>query len=133
LDRRWLTFAVLLVLLVGVSALVALLGPAGDEASTRLELRRATAANGFPELLVTVADEFNEPATTDGRATVGLVCRDRAGEVVLEARHEWPLLNDGDPPAPHVHQPAGKGELARIDRCRLTGTTVALRGRLAAG
>ena len=80
---------------------------------------------------MTVADELNEPAVTEGRGTVGLLCRDRAGAVVLEARHEWPLLNDGDPPAPHIHQPAGERELARIDRCPLTGTTVVLRGRLA--
>lgn len=133
MDRRWLTFAVLLVLLVGVSALIVLLGPGDQEPSTRLQLQRATAANGFPELLVTVADALNVPGTTEGRGTVGLICRDRAGEVVIQARHEWPLLNDGEPPAPHVHQPASRRELAAIDRCRLTGTTVALRGRLAAG
>jgi hypothetical protein len=130
MDRRWLTFLVLLVLLVGASGLIVLL-QGSDEADTTLQLQRATAVNGLPELLVTIADETNDPEIAGGREIVGFECRDGRGERVIQARHAWPLENDGDPPAPHIHQPVTERELARIRTCRVIGTEVALRGRLA--
>jgi len=49
---------------------------------------------------------------------------------VITARHAWPLESDGDPPAPHIHQPASPIELGKIERCEITGTKVELTGRL---
>lgn len=130
MDRRWLTFLVLLVLLAGASGLIVVLQGEEDGPAT-LQLQRATAVNGLPELLVTISDETNDPDGAGGRETVGFECRDPQGELVIQARHGWPLEKDGDPPAPHIHQPATDPELARIRTCRVIGTTVALRGRLA--
>lgn len=123
-------FLVLLALLAGASGLIVVL-QGSDDVDATLQLQRATAVNGLPELLVTIADETNDPDTAGGRATVGFECRDAGGELVIQARHGWPLENDGDPPAPHIHQPATERELARIAMCRVVGTEVALRGRLA--
>lgn len=129
MDRRWLTFLVLLALLVAGSGLIVLL-QGGDDGPATLQLQRATAVTGVPELLVTIADETNDPDAAGGRETVDFECRDARGEQVIQARHAWPLEKDGDPPAPHIHQPATEQELARVRTCRVIGTDVALRGRL---
>lgn len=131
MDRRWLTFLVLLVLLAGASGLIVLLQGSGG-GDPILQLQRATAVNGLPELLVTITDETNDPDAAGGRETVEFECRDEGGELVIQARHGWPLEKDGEPPAPHIHQPATEQELAQIRTCRVIGTEMALRGRLAA-
>jgi len=82
------------------------------------------------ELLVTVSDELNVPDTVDGASTVEMVCADDSGASVVQARHSWPLQRDGDPPAPHVHQPASAQELQTIDECELRGTQPLLSGKM---
>lgn len=128
MERKWLTFAVLAAGLVVVSLLVGLSADGGSTGPP-LQLARATAVDGRPELLVTVADDVNRES--NARApVVDLKCRDAQNAVVIRAQHEWPLESDGDPPAPHIHQPASQIELGKIDRCEITGTKVALTGRL---
>jgi hypothetical protein len=127
-DRKWLTFGVLAAGLVAVSLLVGL-SSGGGSTGPPLQLERATATDGRPELLVTVSDSVNVESNARG-PTVGLKCRDGKGAMVLDARHTWPLERDGEPPAPHIHQPASQIELSKIDRCQITGTRVELAGRL---
>ena len=128
MDRKWLTFAVLAAGLVAVSLLVGL-SSGGSSTGPPLQLERATATDGRPELLVTVSESVNVASNARG-STVDLKCRDGKGVMVLDARHTWPLEKDGDPPAPHIHQGASPIELSKIDRCEITGTKVELTGRL---
>ena len=128
MDRKWLTFGVLAAGLVAVSLVIGLTS-GGGSTGPPLQLERATGAAGRPELLVTVSDSVNIASNARG-STVDLRCRDGNGGMILNARHSWPLDRDGDPPAPHIHQPASQIELAKIDRCELTGTKVELSGRL---
>jgi len=130
LDRKWITFAVLLALLVAGSALVAVSSGGDDAGSGTITVEQAPTSDGGVELLVTVSDELNVPDTVDGAATVELVCVNDAGASVIQARHSWPLERDGDPPAPHVHQPASPQELQTIDECELRGTDPPLSGKL---
>ena len=130
MDRRWATFALLLALLAGGSALVAVLGGGTDDGGPALRLSRSTAPGGAAELLVAVPEMLNVPETAGGRGTVGLECSDGRGRTVLRARHVWPLARDGEPPAPHVHQPVSARELGSIAGCRLTGTDPRLQGYL---
>ena len=133
MDRKWATFALLLAMLAGVSALVALLGGGGEDGARTLTVTRSSGAGGVPELLVSVPDELNVPKTANGRRTVGLECEDGNGRTVLRARHTWPLARDGDPPAPHIHQAVSRFEIDSIARCRLTGTTPRFEGNLTLG
>jgi len=123
-----LTFGVLAAGLVVVSLLVGLSADGGSTGPP-LQLERAPGTDGRPELLVTVSDNVNVASNARG-STVDLKCRDGKGAMVLDARHTWPLEKDGDPPAPHIHQPASPIELGKIDRCEITGTKVELSGRL---
>lgn len=123
-----MTFGVLAAGLVVVSLLVGLSADGGSTGPP-LQLERAPGTDGRPELLVTVSDNVNVASNARG-STVDLKCRDGKGAMVLDARHTWPLEKDGDPPAPHIHQPASPIELGKIDRCEITGTKVELSGRL---
>jgi hypothetical protein len=127
-DRKWLTFAALAAGLVVVTLVVGLTS-GGGSSGPPLQLERSTATDGRPELLVTVSDSVNIASNARG-PTVDLRCRDGNGGVVLNARHTWPLAKDGNPPLPHLHQPASQIELGKIERCDLTGTKVELSGRL---
>ena len=129
MNRKWLTFAVLAAGLVAVSLVVGLTSGGGSSGGPPLQLERATAADGRPELLVTVSDSVNVASNALG-PTVDLKCVDGNAGTVIDARHAWPLESDGDPPAPHIHQPASQIELGKIDRCEVTGTKVELSGRL---
>ncbi len=128
MDRKWLTFAALAAGLVVISLLVGLTSD-GPGSGPPLQLERATATDGRPELLVTVADGVNRASNARG-PVVDFDCRDAQGEVVITAKHPWPLESDGSPPLPHIHQPASQIELGRIDRCEIRGTKVELTGRL---
>jgi len=86
-----------------------------------------------PELLVSVARKLNVADTAENGRTVGLTCRDGQGRRVISARVEWPFLEEPNYSLPHAHQPASSQELARIASCRLTGATVALKGRMRLG
>lgn len=119
MERKWLTFAVLAAGLVVVSLLVGLTADGGSTGPP-LQLQRSTAADGRPELLITVAEDVNRESNARG-PVVDLKCRDARGGVVIEAQHEWPLLSDGSPPLPHVHQPASQIELARSTAARSPG------------
>lgn len=123
-----MTFAVLAAGLVVVSLVVGLSADGGSTGPP-LQLERATATDGRPELLVTVSDSVNV-ASNASSSTVDLKCLDGSRDAVITARHAWPLESDGDPPAPHIHQPASPIELGKIDRCEITGTKVELTGRL---
>lgn len=126
---KWTTFAVLLALLGGGSLLIVLLG-GGDAEGRPIEVERAVAATGIQELLITVSDEANVPATTDGEELVDLICTDARGEMVVRGQHQWPLISDGEPPEPHIHQAASLQELDEIARCRIEGTDPLLQGRV---
>ena len=128
MDRKWLTFGVLAAGLVAVSLVIGLTS-GGGSTGPPLQLERATAAGGRPELLVTVSENVNT-ASSARTSTVDLKCRDGNGAMVLDSRHSWPLQSDGSPPLPHIHQPASQIELGKIDRCEITGTKVELTGRL---
>ncbi len=83
-----------------------------------------------PELLVSVDKDLNVADTAENGRTVGIVCTDAQGRRVIQARAEWPFLEEPGYPLPHAHQPASNQELTTIEECRLTGTTVALKGRM---
>jgi len=129
MDRKWVTFAVLLVLLLAGSALIVLLGSGGGDDGT-LKVEQAPTPEGGIEVLVTVPDDLNVLETTGGKPVVDLVCTDDAGGTVIRARQTWPLARDGDPPAPHAHQPASPDELKSIARCKLVGTKPELSAEL---
>ncbi len=121
MDPKWRTFAVLLILLVGATALILAAG-GSEDSNGSITVRQAQTPEGGVEVLVTVPDDVNVPATTNDRTAVDLVCVDDAGETVLRSRQAWPLLKDGTPPAAHAHQQASPAELKAISRCRLVGT-----------
>ena len=133
MDRKWVTFAVLLVLLLAGSILIALLGSVGgddDDDDGTLKVEQAPTPEGGIEVLVTVPDDLNVLETTSGKALVDLVCTDDAGGTVIRARQMWPLARDGDPPLPHAHQPASPDELKSIARCKIVGTEPELSAEL---
>jgi hypothetical protein len=97
----------------------------GDEPNLLVE--RATTRAGNPELIVYLGeDDLNTLRTTKGKRAVSLECLGRRGQVVLKARKRWPFINERGFDYPHVHQPAGVGQVHRVDRCRLRGTRVRL-------
>jgi len=130
--RKWAVFAVLLgVLGLGV-AVVALAGGSDDESDGgRLTVERSfVPGTRQPELLVSVQRKLNVPETAEDGRTVRLTCNDGDGRRVIQARTDWPFLEEPNYPLPHIHQPATTKEIARIDECIVTGTTVPLRGRM---
>lgn len=131
MDPKWRTFLVLLVLLVGASVLIVVAGGDSDgESSGSITVQQAPTSQGGAEVLVTVPDDLNVPATNGGNTLVDLVCTDDAGGTVLRSKQPWPFLKDGDPPAAHAHQPASPDELKSIARCELVGTEPELSGEL---
>ena len=131
-DRsKWAVFAVLLAVLGCGVAVVALAGGGEGGDGDRLTLERTVVpGTRQPELLVSVNRELNVADTAKDGRTVGLDCRDGDNRVVLNARVEWPFIEEPNYPLPHAHQPVSGGDLDRIATCRVTGTTVALRGRM---
>ena len=113
-------------------AVVALAGGGGDgDSGERLKVERSVVpGTRQPELLVSVDSELNVADTAKDGRTVGLDCRDGGNRRVLSARVEWPFLDEPNYPQPHTHQPASARDLSRIAFCRVTGTTVALKGRM---
>lgn len=132
-DRtKWTVFAVLLAVLGAAVAAVALEGGGEDDGGGgRLTVERSMVpGTRQPELLVSVDRELNVAKTAKDGDSVGLRCVDGQGRKVLGARLEWPFIEEPNYPLPHAHQPASSQDLARIDSCRVTGTTVRLKGRL---
>ncbi len=129
MDPKWRTFAVLLILVAGASALIVATS-GGDDSGGSLKVEQAPTPEGGVELLVTVPDRLNVLETTGGKGLVDLVCKDEAGETVIRARQTWPLLKDGDPPLPHAHQAASPAELKAIATCTIVGTEPELTGEL---
>lgn len=126
-----MTLGVLVGALAGGSLLVVLLGGGEEAGSTQaIEVSQDTTPDGVVEVLVTVPQELNVPATAKGAANVTFECVDGDGETVLRSQQSWPLLSDGDPPAPHVHQPASPEELQRLSKCRFPDTEPVLEGRV---
>jgi hypothetical protein len=132
-DRsKWAVLAVLLGMFVLVVVVVIVAGGSGSGGDGgRLVVERGfVPGTKQPELLVSVNRDLNVAETAANGRTVGIVCTDSAGRNVIQARTEWPLIEEQGYPLPHAHQPATNQELARIEECRITGATVALRGRL---
>jgi hypothetical protein len=119
---------VLLALLGAGVLVVVLAGGSGGEG--RLVLERFTPPEGGrTELLVSVPREINNPSVAR-RATVVLECTDAEGKRVLRTRQTWPFIEEEGYPLPHAHQPATEGQLRRIARCRVLGTSEKLEGEL---
>ena len=131
-DRsKWALFAALLAVLGGGVAVVALAGGGEDGDGGRLTVERSTVpGTQQPELLVSVDRKLNVADTATNGRTVGLLCSDGEGRRVIKAQVEWPFLEEPNYPLPHTHQPASDQEIARIAECRVTGTTVRLKGRM---
>jgi hypothetical protein len=133
-DRtKWTVFAVLLTVLAGGVAVVALAGGGGDDdgGGGRLTVERSVVpGTRQPELLVSVDKKLNVTDTAKDGRSVGLRCVDAQGSQVLSARVDWPFIDEPNYPLPHAHQPVSGQDLARIDSCRVTGTTVRLEGRM---
>lgn len=132
-DRtKWAVFAVLLAVLGGGVAVVALAGGGeNSDGGGRLTVERSVVpGTQQPELLVSVDRRLNVADTAKDGRTVGLECLDGQDRKVLSARVEWPFLDEPNYPLPHTHQPASSQDLARIAKCRVTGTTVRLEGRM---
>ena len=124
-------FAVLLAVLGGTVAVVALAGGDDDGADSRLTVERAfVPGTRQPELLVSVERKLNVPETANDGRSVRLTCSDGDGATVIRARVDWPFLEEPNYPLPHAHQPASAAEIARIAECRVTGTKVKLSGRM---
>jgi len=131
-DRsKWAVLAVLLGTFVLVVVVVMVAGGSGGGDSSRLVVERGfVPGTQQPELLVSVVGGPIVEETAENGRTVGIVCTDSAGRKVIQARTEWPLLEEQGYALPHAHQPATNQELLRISECRITGTTVALSGRM---
>ncbi len=130
MDRKWVTFVVLFFVLAGGSALIAIAGGSSGGDGGTLKVEQAQLPGGGVEILVTVPEDINVPDTTNGKTSVDLVCTDDGGDTVVRARQTWPLLRDGDPPAPHAHQPTTPAEIKSVARCRITGTKPELSAEL---
>lgn len=130
--KKWAVFAVLLAVLGGGVAVVALAGggEAGDGSGQLTVERSVVPGTQQPELLVSVDRKLNVADTAKDGRTVGLECLDGQDRKVLSARVEWPFIEEPNYPLPHTHQPTSSQDLARIASCRVTGTTVALEGRM---
>ena len=116
-----------------LGCLLALAGCGSDDGGAtdgQLKLDRYVAPpEGTLELLVSVPEEVNEPATAGGRATVGLECFDERDRRVVNSRHPWPFVKDGQGnDLPHAHEPIAGRRLEMVVRCRLTGTDPPLAG-----
>ena len=124
-------FAVLLgVLGLGV-AVVALAGGDDGGDGDRLTVERSfVPGTRQPEVLVSVQRKLNVAETAENGRTVRLICTDDDGRKVIEARSDWPFIEEPNYPLPHTHQPASPKEIARIAKCRVAGTTVELSGRM---
>ena len=114
---------------MGVVALAAAEVTTGEGGRLTVE-RSFVPGTRQPELLVSVQRKLNVAETADDGRTVGLICTDGDGRKVIQARADWPFLEEPNYPLPHTHQPASAEEIARIAECRVTGTTVALSGRM---
>ncbi len=130
--RAKLVTLVVLVAVLGIGSLLLVLLGGDEEAggAQNIIVEQATTPDGLVEVLVTVPDEINVPETANGQTTVRFECVDAQGEAVLGSQQQWPLLSDGDPPAPHVHQPASPEEIARLSECRFPETSPVLEGRV---
>lgn len=123
MTRELKAGAVLALLLVGVGAALALTrGGDGGGERARMVLERGVSPTGLDEVLVTVTGDAQ---VAPGATAVALACVDDRGRPVTTGRYPWPLQTDGEDPQPHIHQPASRQELGRIERCRL-GTRPAL-------
>ena len=130
MSREWAVFAAVAVMLLAGGGLAIALISGGDDPPLRMRVESVTGPMGQPELVVTVGDDANVPAVTGGARIVGLRCRDRAGETVMGGRHQWPFERDGVEGEAHIHQLATPQQMARIERCTLTGTKPRLEARL---
>jgi hypothetical protein len=129
--KKWAVFAVLLAVLGGAVAVVALAGGDDDGGDSRLTVERGfVPGTRQPELLVSVERKLNVPDTAHDGRSVRLTCTDSAGATVIQARVDWPFLEEPNYPLPHAHQPASAEEIAQIAQCRVTGTRVKLSGRM---
>ena len=128
------TLGVLLAVLGAGSALVVLLGDGGgSNGEALLKVEQAVTPDGGVEILVTVPTDINVAETARGQTTVIFECLDSGGQVVIRSRQGWPLVSDGNPPAPHVHQPATPEEVSGLSTCRFRDTDPKLEGRVGLG
>lgn len=132
MKRKLITLGALVAVLGLGSLLLVLLGGDGDGGggAQAIVVEQYTTPDGAVEVLATVTDEINVPETAGGAQTASFECLDGEGEVVVRSQQPWPLQSDGDPPAPHVHQPVSPQELRRLAKCRFPDTEPRLEGRV---
>ncbi len=108
----------MLAVLAGGIAVVALAGggdDGGDGGALTVE-RSFVPGTRQPELLVSVKRELNVADTAENGRTVGLECRDSAKRLVINARVEWPFIEEpGYPLAAHPPARNRQGALEHRD------------------
>jgi len=113
-----------------VVLVLALAGGGSGGGGDRLVLERSVGRAGLMEIVASVPEALNKPRVARGKRSVGLECKDGTGQVILRGRHQWPFIYEEGYPLPHTHQAASEGELERISRCRVIGTTEKVEGEL---
>lgn len=131
--RAKLVTLVVLATVLGIGSLLLLL-PGDDDGepgrAQSIAVEQVTTPQGTVELLVTISEELNVPATAAGAQSARLECLDAAGDVVLSSQQPWPLMIEESFPVPHLHQPASPEELSRLSECRFPETEPPLEGRV---
>jgi hypothetical protein len=130
--RTVLTVVVVL-LVVGAPLAVLLASGGGDEPDAKatgpeLRLERSTA---FPELIVYVESEANEPARAGGARSVTLRCVDADGRLVAAQDEAWPFADtDSGTLDAHAHMTLEPELIDQVRSCRLVGTEPLVEGAL---
>ena len=111
--------------------MVALAGGDDEDRDGRLTVERSLVpGTQQPELLVSVDRKLNVAGTAKNGRTVGLRCVDAQKPQGVRRPGGLAVPRGTELPAPPHASAASGQDLARIASCRLTGTTVALTGRM---
>jgi hypothetical protein len=125
--RRKATAPAVLPVLVIAAPLILWAVFSGEGDDRNLIVERATGRTGAPEFLVSLVEaDLNTLTATEGVRAVRVQCRDRDGDVVLDARQRWPFVEERSYEYPHVHQAATERQRQQAKRCRVMGTRMRL-------
>ena len=128
----WTLVAVLVA--VAVPLVVLALASGGGEESDEPDTAsiKVERVPGRPEIVVYVEDpELNVAETAGGRERVTVECLNTADAVIYGRGYAWPFTDtDNGLLDPHVHLEMAPAQLDGVSRCRVTGTSPRLEGRL---